>query len=177
MYLCHVVHALTFEAIGRVFGRDRTTVSYACRVVEDRRDDIWFDCRIATPRACLRHKRIAVRRGGGMSKATKSKIAPKDATGIQAEGVNAFRASHLQLADREIMMDGAVCKVVIDESESPLAWLARRKGRDGRFMINQYQFIAGEKLRTDFTRRTAIAARHIELVIQRANAGSGWWRR
>jgi hypothetical protein len=48
MYLAHVGFALSFEAIGRAFGRDRTTVAHACRTVEDRRDDIWFDCRLAT---------------------------------------------------------------------------------------------------------------------------------
>lgn len=55
MYLLHVVFALSFETIGRLFGRDRTTVSHACRVVEDHRDDIWFDCRLATlERVCRR---------------------------------------------------------------------------------------------------------------------------
>jgi len=48
MYLAHVGFGLSFEAIGRTFGRDRTTVAHACRVVEDGRDDIWFDCRVAT---------------------------------------------------------------------------------------------------------------------------------
>lgn len=48
MYLAHVGFGLSFETIGRAFGRDRTTVAHACRVVEDGRDDIWFDCRIAT---------------------------------------------------------------------------------------------------------------------------------
>ncbi len=48
MYLAHVGFGLSFEAIGRAFGRDRTTVAHACRVVEDGRDDIWFDCRVAT---------------------------------------------------------------------------------------------------------------------------------
>jgi chromosomal replication initiation ATPase DnaA len=48
MYLAHVGFGLSFEAIGRAFDRDRTTVGHACRVVEDGRDDIWFDCRIAT---------------------------------------------------------------------------------------------------------------------------------
>lgn len=53
MYLCHVAFAMSFEAIGRAFGRDRTTVSHACKVIEDRRDDIWFDCRMAAlERAC-----------------------------------------------------------------------------------------------------------------------------
>jgi chromosomal replication initiation ATPase DnaA len=47
MYLAHVGFGLSYDAIGRIFERDRTTVSHACRVVEDRRDDIWFDCRMA----------------------------------------------------------------------------------------------------------------------------------
>jgi hypothetical protein len=34
------------ETISRVFDRDRTTVSHACHVVEDGRDDIWLDCRL-----------------------------------------------------------------------------------------------------------------------------------
>lgn len=48
MYLAHVGFGLNFESIGRAFGRDRTTVAHACRVVEDGRDDIWFDCRVTT---------------------------------------------------------------------------------------------------------------------------------
>src|SRR6185295_18459107 len=40
----------------------------------------------------------------------------------------------------------------VNDSESPLAWLARHKGRDGCAMISPNQFIAGEKLRADFTR-------------------------
>lgn len=53
MYLCHIGFALSFEAVGRLFARDRTTVAHACRVVEDRRDDRWFDRRLALlERAC-----------------------------------------------------------------------------------------------------------------------------
>ncbi|MGL5166797.1 MAG: helix-turn-helix domain-containing protein [Afipia sp.] len=47
MYVAHVGFGLSFETVGRAFGRDRTTVAHACRVVEDDRDDIWFDCRVA----------------------------------------------------------------------------------------------------------------------------------
>ncbi len=34
--------------------------------------------------------------------------------------------------------------------ESPLAWLAKRKDRDGRPLITDAEFAAGEKLRADF---------------------------
>jgi hypothetical protein len=46
MYLAHTGFELSFETISGVFDRDRTTVSHACHVVEDGRDDIWLDCRL-----------------------------------------------------------------------------------------------------------------------------------
>lgn len=43
MYLTHVIFSVSLSETGRVFGRDRTTAAYACRTVEDRRDDPAFD--------------------------------------------------------------------------------------------------------------------------------------
>ncbi len=43
MYLSHVVLGRTLTEIGHAFGRDRTTVSYACALIEDMRDDPAFD--------------------------------------------------------------------------------------------------------------------------------------
>lgn len=43
MYLAHVGCGLSLTEVGRVFGRDRTTVAHACGVVEDRRDEAEFD--------------------------------------------------------------------------------------------------------------------------------------
>lgn len=43
MYVAHVVLRLNMTDIGRAFGRDRTTVMYACHLVEDLRDDADFD--------------------------------------------------------------------------------------------------------------------------------------
>jgi hypothetical protein len=39
MYLAHVAFGVNLSAVGRAFGRDRTTAAYACRAIEDRRDD------------------------------------------------------------------------------------------------------------------------------------------
>lgn len=39
MYLAHVVFGLSLSRVGICFGRDRTTVRHACRLVEDERDD------------------------------------------------------------------------------------------------------------------------------------------
>ena len=43
MYVCHVALRIPMSDIGAALGRDRSTVGYACHVVEDRRDDAAFD--------------------------------------------------------------------------------------------------------------------------------------
>jgi len=43
MYLAHVTCGLSLTDVGELFGRDRTTVAHACRVVEGRRDAFDFD--------------------------------------------------------------------------------------------------------------------------------------
>lgn len=43
MYLAHIVYGRSMKEIGQAFGRDRTTVSYACALIEDMRDDPHFD--------------------------------------------------------------------------------------------------------------------------------------
>lgn len=78
---------------------------------------------------------------------------PHNASAIPAgPEIDSFRARHLDLATHDVMTDTGVARVLMNDSESPLAWLARRKGRDGRAMIEPMQFVAGEKLRADFTR-------------------------
>jgi len=54
MYLCHVAVGRSLTDVGRFFGRDRTTVAHACRMIEDRRDDTAVDLRLeALERKCL----------------------------------------------------------------------------------------------------------------------------
>lgn len=43
MYLAHVACGMSLTEVGRTFARDRTTVSHACGVIEDGRDDPNFD--------------------------------------------------------------------------------------------------------------------------------------
>jgi chromosomal replication initiation ATPase DnaA len=43
MYLAHVHLGISLSQVGRMFGRDRTTVAHACACVEDRRDDPKFE--------------------------------------------------------------------------------------------------------------------------------------
>ncbi|MES2603280.1 MAG: DUF6456 domain-containing protein [Pseudomonadota bacterium] len=71
---------------------------------------------------------------------------------VSGDEVGAFRAQHLDLSVRDLMTETGMTQVLVNDSESPLGWLARRKGRDGRAMIGPDQFIAGERLRADFTR-------------------------
>jgi len=66
--------------------------------------------------------------------------------------IDAFRSQHLALAQRQIATELGRSNVTVDEGESPLAWLARRHGRDGRALIEPHQLQAGERLRADFTR-------------------------
>ena len=66
--------------------------------------------------------------------------------------LNEFRTQHLSLARARVETPEGPIDVTLDESESPLGWLARRKGRDGRPLIEPGQFLAGERLRADFTR-------------------------
>jgi hypothetical protein len=66
-------------------------------------------------------------------------------------GVDPLRARHLELAEIELATEGGAVGVTVDAAESPLVWLARRKGRDGRAMIDPSQLDAGERLRIDFT--------------------------
>jgi hypothetical protein len=83
---------------------------------------------------------------------TRTKLKPREPESAPPDGIDAFRAQHFDLATREIVTETGAISVLVNDSESPLAWLARHKGRDGRAMISPNQFIAGEKLRADFTR-------------------------
>lgn len=47
MYVCHVTLRMPMSQIADACARDRTTVSHACHMTEDRRDDPLFDAFVA----------------------------------------------------------------------------------------------------------------------------------
>ena len=53
MNLMHVVLRRKYADIGAFFGRDRTTVSHACALIEDRRDNSRFDAGVSRLEAAL----------------------------------------------------------------------------------------------------------------------------
>jgi hypothetical protein len=66
--------------------------------------------------------------------------------------IDPYRAQHLGLVQDSIDGADGERRVTIDQSESPLAWLARRRGKHGKAHIEPAQLQAGERLRADFTR-------------------------
>jgi chromosomal replication initiation ATPase DnaA len=43
MYLAHIAFGMSLGRVALAFGRDRSTVAYACRIIEDQREDGTFD--------------------------------------------------------------------------------------------------------------------------------------
>jgi chromosomal replication initiation ATPase DnaA len=59
MYVAHVAYGLSIKEVAFSFGRDRSTAVYACRVVEDLRDDPRFDQWLTGVEASLDMQRSA----------------------------------------------------------------------------------------------------------------------
>jgi hypothetical protein len=76
------------------------------------------------------------------------KVRRKQKSIERAEAPDPFRRQHGGIA----RFAGDADASFVNEAESPLAWLARRKGPDGKVFITPLQLAAGERLRAEFTR-------------------------
>ena len=97
---------------------------------------------------------LAIRRGDGALVITESGRAHllRLELARSSAPIDPFLGQHVGLARTEVETDDGRVSLAVDAAESPLAWLARRKGRDGRALIEPLQLLAGERLRSDFTR-------------------------
>ncbi len=61
-----------------------------------------------------------------------------------------FQAQHQVRTTRIINFEGTKRPAVVNEAESPLAWLASRKDKTGAPLLASFQVEAGERLRADY---------------------------
>ena len=61
-----------------------------------------------------------------------------------------FAAQHQERKVRIVDFDGLRRPTIVNDTESPLRWLATRKDKTGRPMLEAYQIEAGERLRADY---------------------------
>jgi len=100
----------------------------------------------------LRRGCRAAQRPQGALMSPRERTAAHPADDLPAAEIDPLRGQHLALARRDIETAAGRAAVTVDDGESPLTWLARRKGRDGAALIDAVQLDAGERLRADFTR-------------------------
>jgi hypothetical protein len=101
-------------------------------------------------------EKLSVLSSAGLLECTNGMVTITDAGLFKLKRMEAsvepYLAQHGRIAERERLRDDPVDATHLDESESPLAWLARRKDKNGKPLIGGDQFQAGERLRADFTR-------------------------
>lgn len=138
---------------------------------------------------------VAMKRGGLLRYSTVQRIAELASDGLllYRDGVVAitdaglsklkrleaqaepYLSQHERIVPRVRHRDDTVDATHMDESESPLAWLARRQDKEGKPLIDSAQFAAGERLRADFTRAgltPRVTANWIAPVAQGRRGGS-----
>ncbi len=63
----------------------------------------------------------------------------------------AFRVQQSLIERRRVAHEGLSVEVAVNVQESPLAWLASRKGRGGKALVEPFLLEAGERFRRDLT--------------------------
>lgn len=66
-------------------------------------------------------------------------------------GGDRFAGQHFSIGERRDSA-GEQAMLTVNEAESPLLWLRRRKGKAGHELIGDAEFAAGERLRSELTR-------------------------
>lgn len=61
-----------------------------------------------------------------------------------------FQSQHQAREARIIDFEGSKRPAIVNNAESPLAWLASRKDKSGAPLLTPFQFEAGERLRADY---------------------------
>lgn len=91
------------------------------------------------------------------------------------EALDPFRAQHGEHERRA--PEKGVRPALVNEAESPLAWLARRKGADGRPFLEHAQIEAGERIRRDMEQAQILqrvtANWDVATAASRRGAGAG----
>jgi hypothetical protein len=61
-----------------------------------------------------------------------------------------FQAQHQERTPKIIDFEGVKRPAIVNEAESPLAWMASRKDKNGEPLLAAHQIQAGERLRADY---------------------------
>ena len=67
-----------------------------------------------------------------------------------AEAPSVFARQHQIEGERSVPDGDAPIRVKVNIGETPLGWLSRRKGSDGKAFLSPEEVVAGERLREDF---------------------------
>jgi hypothetical protein len=83
----------------------------------------------------------------------------------------AIESEVFSLPKPERPSDGSSARPVFNDAESPLSWLRMRRDKSGRPLIDDSQYLAGERLRLDFER--AMLGRRTTTNWDSAGSGRG----
>lgn len=155
-------HSLAFQDLGRDAGRLLAQLgTVGAYAIADPIDDAMLVVRSGGTGISIGGGRFPAKAGlalvaadlaesgpGGHGRLT---ISPAGRARLRRQGADAdtrFLAQHLDIEERDAASGERRLR---DASESPLAWMARRRGRDGAPLIDPACFEAGERLRRDLT--------------------------